>query len=176
MSTTFGKCPHCPSDARSVRLWGQGTCLHHFRNPPPVKGKAKPAVAEVLQALVTATVKAPTKKELDAWFAAQARHIPERCMEPGCGKRLFAEETWRIKAMICHILPKKTFWSVATHPLNRVFLCKTPHHDDFDASWDRAAQMGVWPQAVESFRQFMHLITDTELRHLPPVLRELTNR
>lgn len=173
MSTTFGKCPHCHKDARSVRLWSEGVCLYHFKNPPGKRAVVKPTAVEV-QGIVA--IKPPTKKQLDAWFLARAMEIPELCEEPGCGRRLYAEDTWRIKAMVAHVVPKKLFWSVATHPLNRVFVCKTPHHDDYDSSWDRAAQMGVWPLAVERFQQFMHLITDTELRHLPPALRTLTNR
>lgn len=175
MSVTFGKCPDC-KDGRSVRLWGTGTCYHHFKNPPKKGDKASKATVEEVKAIAYAVLVKPTKQQLDAWFLSRAYERPRVCEEPGCSHELLAAYGWQMKATICHIVPKRHFWSVALHPLNRLYLCKTPHHDDYDSSWDKATQMHVWPLAVERFQVFMHLITDTELRFLPPALRELTNR
>lgn len=180
MSTVFGKCPHCPPAARSVRLWGDGVCLHHYRHPEAVKDKREKVVKPTLQQVqaIAAAPLQPTKKQLDTWFGQRMRERPRVCTEPGCVvvlPGLGCGTTWLIKATVAHVVPKRNFWSVALHPLNRVFLCKG-HHDRYDSSWDAAQQMGVWPQAVENFQQFMHLIHDKELRHLPPALRELTKR
>lgn len=177
MSTTFGRCPDCPKEARSVRLWGTGTCLHHYQHPV-VKGSKKAVVKptpDEVAALAATVIAKPTKRQLDAWFTARVQEMPACCEEPGCERHLLVGAAL-IKAHVCHIVPKRIFWSVAVHPLNRLFMCQTPHHDDFDSSWDRAQHMGIWPVAIDRFQQFMHLITDKELRYLPPALRELTKR
>lgn len=175
MSVTFGQCPHCVKGGRAVRLYGGGVCFHHFQHPP-VEGEKpaviKPTLAEVVDIIAG---RPPSKKELDAWFEARYQERPRTCEEPGCDEKLPTRIKWMIKATIAHVVPKRLFHSVAIHPLNRVFLCKH-HHDDYDSSWAKARTLGCWPLAVERFQVFMHLISDKELRFLPPALRELTNR
>lgn len=175
MSVHFAKCPHCKPDARAVRMYGSGVCLFHFRNPPKEGERpkvVKPSAEEVADIIAG---RPPTKRELDAWFEARYQERPRTCEEPGCGEQLPTRVKWMIKATIAHVVPKRHFHSVALHPLNRVFLCKH-HHDDYDGSWAKAQTLGCWPLAVERFLVFTHLIKDTELRYLPPALRELTNR
>lgn len=172
MSVTFGQCPHCAKNARPVRLYGVGVCLHHFHNLPTEGENGKLSKEEVADIVAG---QPPTKLQLREWFKERIMERPKFCEEPGCGEHLPTVVSWMVKATVAHVVPKRLHPSVAIHPRNRIFLCKH-HHDDYDSSWAKARTLGCWRLAVERFREFMHLIPDKELRFLPPALRELTNR
>lgn len=174
MSGTFGQCRLCPKTKNSQKLYGDGVCHYHIKNA--VDPAVRKLLAEENKEIAAQLPAMDEKKQLNEWFAARRLERPKICEEPGCSTRLLQLPGWQVKATIAHIVPKRHFKSVQTHPLNRLFLCKTPHHDDYDSSWDRATKMAIWPMAVERFQVFMHLITDKELRFLPDALRELTNR
>lgn len=73
-----------------------------------------------------------------------------------------------------HVLPKRKeygFPSVASNPINRLFLgpvCGC--HNKYDKSWEDAAQMKVWPLAVEIFKKLYPLIHPSERKNIPDIL------
>lgn len=187
MSTKFGKCPACPPESRTVRLYGvdPGYCAYHPAHPEkrPVAKRAKreelaAAALENLERIgknMARAAKLVERGNLSTWFALRIAGRSPVCEEPGCGARLPTGSSWRVRATIAHIVPKRHFRSVQLHEHNHLDLCQE-HHDRYDRSWDDARQMGVWPLAVARFRHFAHLISEPELRHLPEELRRLTNR
>jgi ssDNA-binding Zn-finger/Zn-ribbon topoisomerase 1 len=99
--------------------------------------------------------------------------MPRAC--ENCGTHLHAKTLREAKFFICHIVPKKHFKSVMVHPLNRWFGC-WQCHSDYDRTWTKAVTMTVWPTVCIRFNEFMSLIKDTELRHLPDALRVLHDK
>jgi len=170
--STFGQCPHCPVGRGKMRLYGTGVCAYHLTHPAAKKPRDVVKFEHDEPVVLTA---AQEKKALNDFYHQQVARRPPVCEETGCTCRLVATESWRLKAMVAHIVPKRHFRSVMVHPENRLFLCKQ-HHDAYDDNWAKAVTLGCWPLALERFQKFMHLIKDTELRHLPVPLRELTNR
>lgn len=162
---SFGTCPLCPKGSAQKRLYGTGVCQYHLSHPEDDQSKEK-AIKEAKKLIVT-------EQELNAWFRTQIQQRPERC-ENGCNRKLVATEDWRLKAMVCHIVPKRIFESVMVHPLNRWFGCHDCH-TLYDRSWHDAIQMPVWPLCVERFQQFMHLLKIGELKSLPEPLRQLVD-
>lgn len=77
------------------------------------------------------------------------------------------------RAATAHVLPKRErygFPSVADNPINRLFLgsgCGC--HNRFDASWQSASQMKVFPAAIEIFRQLYPLLDPAERKNIPDV-------
>lgn len=170
MSSTFGTCKHCPGGSATVRLYGDGVCAYHLGNPPAA-GKKRPK-KELISQYGVGPSDEQKKKLLHAYYVDQLILMPPLC-ENGCRHKLVAKETWRLKAFVCHILPKKTFESVMLHPLNRWFGCLDCHHNYDDKGWSYAVTMKVWPVVAERFTQFMNHIKDTELRKLPDCFRVL---
>lgn len=158
---SFGPCPKCPKGTASQRLYGTGVCKYHLDNPGLDNSKEK----------IIRIKHATEEINLAQWYKLQIVERPEYCEEPGCNKRLIARVDM-LHFFVCHIVPKNTFPSVATHPLNRWFGC-IDHHNKYDRSWDDAQKMGVWDVCIERFQQFMQAIVVGEHRHLPDSLRAI---
>jgi len=116
------------------------------------------------------------KTELQAWYENIMATEEPVCWETG--ERIDKNDKLGWMGSIAHILPKKLFKSVATHPLNYVILKMWGGtHDRYDKSWKDASQMKVWPVVVERFLQFEQEIAASERKYLPDVLlRELEKR
>lgn len=162
MSAVFGQCKLCPPKSPAKRLYGSGYCSYHLGNQGDDQSKQ----------LVEETVKDLNRdKVLNQYFREQWALMPKYC-ENGCGNRLLATTLGKAKFFICHIVPKRHFESVMVHPKNRWFGC-WQCHQDYDSTWTKAVTMPVWPLVAERFTQFMNLIKDTELKHLPDCFRVL---
>ena len=112
--------------------------------------------------------KPASKLELDKWFAdiqhkywGSNFNFPYPCME--CGTLIPVKFARHATA---HLLPKKIFKSVATHPLNYLILgasCGCHYKTD---RVDKFIQMKVWDKAAENIRAMMPLLPMDELRHI----------
>lgn len=106
---------------------------------------------------------------LGKWFNQQINNMPSYC--ENCGEHLNKFAPWSARAYIAHIVPKRFFVSVQTHPLNRMFLC-IDCHTKFDNSLSREiVMMNCYPVAVQRFKQFMEDIAPSEVKHLQEFLR-----
>jgi len=109
--------------------------------------------------------------DLDIWFNFQKEYELSngngKCENCGTSVRnmLNSKDDWMWKSCFGHILPKKTFKSVATNINNFAILC-LPCHQNFDSSWMKAMTMPVFKKAKEKFKLFQHLITESTT-HLP---------
>jgi len=96
--------------------------------------------------------------------------MPRHC--ENCGEYLNPYAPWSSRAYIAHIVPKRHFESVMVHPLNRWFGC-IDCHTNYDNSLSiEVEKMNVYGVVVDRFRQFMHEIDPSELRHLPSFLQD----
>jgi hypothetical protein len=161
----FGHCRLCPKNSPDVRLYGDGVCAYHLQHAHDDQSKRR-LEKEITELMLSAH----EKKLLNQYFQEQSRLRPLYC-ENRCGTKLLTSETWRLKAIVCHILPKRDFRSVMLHPLNRWFGCLDCHHDYDDKGWTYAVTMNVWPVVVARFKGFMHMLKDDELAKLPDVFR-----
>lgn len=158
MGAIFGQCPLCPKNSPTVRLYG-GHCSYHFNHPQDDQSKTK---------LMSDVKDQHEKRELKKFFDSMVKIMPLHC--ENCGKRIIFTAAGK-KAHVCHIVPKRHFKSVQTHPENRWFGCIDCHTDYDNKGWSFAVTMEVWPVCVERFRRFMSLIKDTELKYLPDPLQ-----
>lgn len=82
------------------------------------------------------------------------------------------------KGCQAHLLPKKIFHSIETHPLNGLVLgwgisglCYC--HDEYDNTWERASKMIIWqPIVVVRFKILYPLIAPNERKSIPQILYE----
>lgn len=100
------------------------------------------------------------KTNIGQWFKDQSRQAPNNCEECGCSIRHLIGST----VIIAHILPKakNKFPEVATHPLNRLFLCDLCHNR-FDKR-DNAYRitMNCIPVMKERLRAFYPLLSESQ--------------
>jgi hypothetical protein len=153
----IGQCTDCPEDSEPKPLVA-GRCQRHYWLHREKINSTKPK----------AKAKQERGKELNVYFANQILTMPATCEESG--QPLPKSPLWMRKACIAHILPKRPdfgFPSVATHPLNRIFL-----HPDIHTNMDNQGEsyilkMKSLPIMKARVAQFIHLLTPAELNRLP---------
>lgn len=130
----------------------------------------------------TAARKLEEKKNADpelsqeAWFQEQRPQMPEKC--ENCGNPTCKNDDDWFRASICHILPKAYFPSVATHPLNRLFLCfwgANSCHTNMDNKTLDMTEMNCWNAIVERFLEIYPSISKEERRRIPSILMQYVN-
>lgn len=112
------------------------------------------------------------ESEQELWFRMAAIELESNpiCMEcqQWIGKSFYRSAT-------AHILPKRKdygFPSIATHPLNKLFLCTINGCHDKTHTWSTFATMKVWPLAVVAFKEMYPFIAESERKNIPEILRQ----
>lgn len=147
-------------ERRALKL---GTLVRPKKEPKPIAKKSAKKIAEEKEEKKVG--KPVSKLELDKWFSDIAKeHVNNGgaiCME--CGAFIPAAF---IRHATAHLLPKKLFKSIATHPLNYLILgagcgchTKTDRIDLF-------IKMKVWPEAKDRINQMLPLLPFDELKHI----------
>lgn len=111
--------------------------------------------------------------DLQRWFKNQMKYM-NVCEETGMK---LETKIYRYAIMsICHILPKAKVKSVATHPLNRVFLLPDLHAKFDSQSWEEREKWSCWPIIVERLISVYPDLAEEEKRHFPDsVLKYIEN-
>jgi len=135
--------------------------------PMPVKDKPVAKIA------IKKKVDKKDTKNQDQWFIDRSKEMTGKCVECG-GKSTKGDKTYW-KFSICHILPKRIFKSVATHPLNFIELCHfgESHHANFDNlgfEYAKEKMQKAWVVIVARFKVMYPAIAPEERKHIPDVL------
>lgn len=122
-------------------------------------------------------------QDLNKWFDERMKTELPVC--ENCGavydelKKPERKKQWR--SCQAHLLPKRHFASIMTHPLNGMVLgsgysslCLC--HDTYDSSWDKASKMKIWEEAVRRFKILYPLIREEEHRFIPNQLLQEVNQ
>lgn len=123
---------------------------------------------------------------LDRWFKERMKTCEVKCENCGAtsfwleqNKDLKGKARW--KSCQAHLLPKRHFESIMTHPLNGMVLgsgfsglCNC--HDNYDRSWMQASKMSIWDEVVRRFRILYPLIKEEEYQFIPDVLLQEINQ
>jgi len=103
---------------------------------------------------------------LEKWFDdIRVRHCGNLrgCFCQECGSWISEEY---MRAATAHLLAKKIFKSVATHPINYLILGAGCGCHDKTHRVDKFVQMKVWPLAASRIKQLIPLLPFDELRHI----------
>lgn len=153
-----GMCEHYWSNLRAKSA--AKAAKKRYENP----SSPRKTIAKISKSKKESAEKIAQKKELNIFFADQILQIP-RCCE-NCGEPFGYVPPWQRKWLVAHILPKSTFESVATHPMNRMFLCVMTDnncHDNYDRRGrDHRRNMPVYKLAIERLQHFKDQLTDHE--------------
>lgn len=107
---------------------------------------------------------------LDQWFLDRRKELTGKCKH--CGGRTCKGDPLYYKHSVCHILPKRLFPSVATHPLNSIELCfwNNNCHAAMDNNILDMTDMHCWNEIVEKFVKMYPDIDPKERRHIPDAI------
>lgn len=138
--------------------------------PKTKKTYSIPKVSKKRAAQIEADKKAATKPagkfELDKWFHdIHTKHFNDKgyfpCME--CGASIPFKFSRHATA---HLLPKKLFKSVATHPLNYLILGAGCGDHEKTHRIDKFITMKIWPEAARRIKILIPLLPVEELGHI----------
>lgn len=151
---------------------GNGYCIGHGiysgvkvekKGPSPIPKKSAKKLAQEKKEREERGDEGTT---LEQWYAEIMKREKAVCWETGELIDKKDEKGWH--GSIAHILPKKIFPSVATHPLNYLILKMWGGtHGQYDSSWKKAQKMKVWKIAIERFLQFEKDIDSNERKYIP---------
>jgi hypothetical protein len=156
-------------------VFAKGLCIKHWRaeygKPIKINKLLESKPRQLIRRTPVKKTAAEIQKDnaLNVFFASQALQVPENC--ENCGLPLFAYSDANKRFVTAHILPKKDkqFPSVATHPLNRMFLgfglfssCNC--HGDWDnKDADARIKMPCYSLAIERLQSFKSLLIGEEI-------------
>lgn len=147
-------------DDRNKRKLGLLPKMEFKKQKKPLK---KVSDKKLLEMKVNTAVK--NKEDLEKWFKdIEVKHFGingGHCME--CGLWIPPQYA---RAATAHLLPKKIFESVASHPLNYLILGAGCGCHDKTHRVDKFVQMKVWPLAASRIKQLIPLLPFDELRHI----------
>lgn len=163
-------CKACNGTAVKKTIGGYCFEAPHFHYQKAQQSRYKAKTDERKKAK-SKTAEQRSGMTLGKWFNAQISMMPSEC--ECCGDYLNPNIHISQRAYIAHIVPKKYFVSVMTHPLNRMFLC-VDCHSKYDNCLSReAVEMKCWPIAVARFKKIFSEISKDEIPHLRPCFEEI---
>lgn len=141
------------------------------KQPKPRKPIAKKSKKKIRQESEERAVSKKTGGgEVDRWFQARRKEMTGRCLH--CGEKTTKHQDKWYRASIAHILPKRLFKSVATHPLNWIELCFWSNncHAQFDDFKLDITELNCYDLVIERFIAIYPGITQNERRFIPDAL------
>jgi hypothetical protein len=182
----YGKCIDCSSNEPEQYIIAK-RCPNHYKiyrakiklEKQKTRNKVRSLHSLPANRSMVDKNKDGSKDELALCFAKRMSEVPAIC--DNCG----AEAEWikqpkyykLWKAAKAHLLEKRHFKSIQTHPLNFLTLfagfsgvCDC--HDDYDHDWERASKMNVWETVINRFKILYPLIAPEERKFIPQVLLE----
>lgn len=108
---------------------------------------------------------------LDRWFKERQKEMTGRCANCSGKSEKYSQ---MYKCSIAHLLPKKLFKSVATHPDNWIELCFYGNscHTNFDNHMIDWVELNCFDTVIKKFAKIYPDIAESERRHIPAVLME----
>lgn len=132
----------------------------------PAKSKKKLA-QEAEDKIVRST---GSGSELDRWFKSRRTEMQGVCLH--CGEKTTKHQDQWYKASIAHLLPKRLFKSIATHPLNWIELCfwERNCHAQFDDFKLDITELNCYDLVIERFIAMYPDIDPKERKYIPDAL------
>ena len=148
-------------EERLLRKTGQMPPLPTRKERKPIPKKSAKKIAEEKK---EREQRGGEDTELVKWYKRQMKFM-NVCEETGMKVET---HIYRYAIMsICHLLPKSTCPSVATHPLNRVFLLPDLHAKFDSLSWEEKETWSCWPVIKERLILMHPSVAPEEMRHFP---------
>jgi hypothetical protein len=169
IKTKIDNCVDCPEDHPKQAIYSAGRCEFHYwkhRTEEKAKkgtGRVSPHITDYRARTV---VKTSGIEGMSQWYEDRRKEMTGVCIETGKASSKNSDAFFRWS--ICHILPKKEFPSVATHPDNWMEL-NIESHTLYDRNWMTASKMKCIEVAKEKFKKFEPFIAQEERKRIPEI-------
>jgi len=181
-TSKFGKCSQCGTDNTAcVKVAKDLFCLQcHKTNKTKVqvdKANKKAKLQRTLSSLKSIPENKEairSKSELDKWFLDRRNEMTGYCV---CGAKSCKDNERYFRYSLAHVLPKKTFKSIATNANNCIELCffENSCHTNFDnLGYANCKENNpkLWAIIVRKFKVLFPYIAENEIKFIPDVLME----
>lgn len=113
--------------------------------------------------------------DLDRWFEERRAEMTGFCKH--CGQISCRDDDKYFKFSIAHVLPKRLFKSVATHPKNWIELCfwSPSCHTNFDNFTLDIIDLNCFDEVIEKFVAMFTDIDKKERKYIPEALLQYVN-
>lgn len=140
------------------------------KQPKPRKPIAKVSSKKKEQQKEEKAIRVSGGNEMDRWFKDRRKQMGGGCLH--CGGASCRNSDKYYKFSIAHILPKRLFKSVATHPLNWIELCfwNKSCHTNFDNNTLDITELNCYDLVIERFVAMYPDIAHKERKYIPDVL------
>lgn len=127
---------------------------------------------EVKESKVKSVIIPAGNAELDRWFKERRKELTGFCKH--CGAKSCKNSDQYYKFSIAHILPKRLFKSVATHPLNFIELCfwSPSCHTNFDNYTLDIIDLNCFGEVIDKFVAMYPDIAPNERKYIPDALMQ----
>lgn len=159
-----GICIDCGPDAGEKYIIADRCQTHYWKHRSTVKETAR-------KLSQTDQDKQAQKKALDKWYVLAIEQMPGRCEE--CNERLIIFAPWAAKSFVAHVLGKALFKSVATHPINKVYLCLICHTNFDNWGEEKVMKMVIFPKILDISLQLVQHLHQSEQNKLPEYVKAL---
>ena len=171
IKTRVGKCRLC-TDNIDKKLMA-GLCInYHYKMERAKIYAERQRERNKIRSLIPAQnkVEVLNQVELNDWFKDRAKEMTGICKN--CGGKTTKGNLKYERYSICHILEKKNFKSVATHPFNFIELCYFGNscHTNMDNKILEMQDMKCWKEIQSKFEKMCPSISKDEYRFIPDVL------
>lgn len=114
-------------------------------------------------------IKSPNAEQ-SRWFEDRRKEMAGYCLH--CHAKTAKKDDKWYRASIAHILPKRLFKSIATHPLNWIELCMWGNncHGNFDNGMIDIIDLNCFDTVIERVVEMYPDIDPKERRYIPDVL------
>jgi hypothetical protein len=140
------------------------------KQPKPRKPIAKKSKKKLQQETERNGIKKTCGSELDRWFQDRRKEMTGRCWH--CQGVSCKNSHEYFKFSIAHLLPKRLFKSVTTHPLNWIELCfwEQSCHTNFDNNTLDITELSCYDLVIERFMAIYPDIAPKERKYIPDIL------
>jgi len=158
MKIKTGKCIDCIDSTQDVPLIAD-RCQHHYwkerARVNAEKGKNRQKTAQ--------------KNVVGVFMGSQVLNMPKYCEESG--QLLPRNPKWLMLSCCAHILPKREgfggFPSVATHPMNMIYLHPDIHTNMDNLGWEYIQKMKTLEVMKKRVAVLLPFLTEQELNRVP---------
>jgi len=140
------------------------------KQPKIRKPIAKKSKKKLQQEAKDTIIKKTGGAELDRWFQDRRKEMTGHCWH--CQGVSCKNSHEYYKFSIAHLLPKRLFKSIATHPLNWIELCfwEQSCHTNFDNNTLDITELNCYDIVIERFVAMYPAIAPKERKYIPDVL------
>lgn len=138
--------------------------------PKKVYRIAKKSAKKIAQEAEDKAQRVGGGNELDRWFKERRKEMTAICAH--CGKKTEKNSDSLYKNSIAHLLPKRLFKSIATHPDNWLELCyyENSCHTNYDNHMLDLIDLNCFDEAIRKFVSMYPHIAPKERKYIPDIL------